>query len=98
MKVQKDFSFGRTYLQHPILQGPFYALLVNAYALISFGGIKVNEKLQVVKKDSSIIENLFAAGEVIGAGTTSGNAFCGGMLLTPAISFGKWLGEHLKGV
>lgn len=98
VKVQKDFSFGRTYLQHPILQGPFYALLVNAYALISFGGIKVNEKLQVVKKDSSIIENLFAAGEVIGAGTTSGNAFCGGMLLTPAISFGKWLGEHLKGV
>jgi flavocytochrome c len=92
---QKDTGFGRTYLQHNLTQAPYYALLVYAYALISFGGIKVNEQLQVVHRDGAVIENLYAAGEILGAGTTSGNAFCGGMLLTPAISFGKWLGENI---
>jgi succinate dehydrogenase/fumarate reductase flavoprotein subunit len=71
-------------------------LLVYAYSLISFGGIKVNDQLQVLCDDGTIIKNCYAAGEILGAAATSGNAFCGGMLLTPAISFGKWLGETLQ--
>ena len=59
------------------------------------GGLKVNNQLQVVQQNNLPIENLFAAGEILGAAATSGHAFCGGMLLTPAISFGKWLGETL---
>lgn len=93
--VQKDEVFGRNYLQHAVTQPPFYAVLTYAYSLISFGGIKVNEKLQVVKANNKPIEGLYAAGEILGAGATSGNAFCGGMVLTPAISFGKWLGETI---
>lgn len=92
---QLDEDFGRSYLQHPIQQAPFYALLVYAYSLISFGGIEVNERLQVLHRDGGAVENLYAAGEMLGAAATSGHAFCGGMLLTPAISFGKWLGEEL---
>jgi flavocytochrome c len=90
---QSDDDFGRTYLHHAVKQAPFYALLVYAYSLISFGGIKVNEDLQVVDANGKAIKGLYAAGEILGAGATSGNAFCSGMVLTPALSFGKWLGE-----
>ncbi len=76
-------------------QPPYYAVLCYAYSLISFGGLKVNNQLQVVQQNNLPIENLFVAGEILGAAATSGHAFCGGMLLTPAISFGKWLGETL---
>jgi succinate dehydrogenase/fumarate reductase flavoprotein subunit len=92
---QKDEQFGRTCLKHALLHPPFYAVLVYAYSLISFGGIKVNAQLQVQQQDDTAFTNLYAAGEILGAAATSGHAFCGGMLLTPAISFGKWLGEKL---
>jgi succinate dehydrogenase/fumarate reductase flavoprotein subunit len=91
--IQQDTAFGRTFLENKLNTPPYYALLVHAYSLISFGGIKVNEHLQVLNRHQEPIRHLFAAGEILGAGATSGNAFCGGMLLTPAISFGKWLGE-----
>lgn len=92
---QKDENFGRTYLQHTVSSAPYYAILVHAYSLISFGGIKVNAALQILNNKQQPFANLYAAGEILGASATSGNAFCGGMLLTPAISFGKWLGENL---
>ena len=38
---------------------------------------------------------LFAVGEAIGMGATSGQAFCGGMSVTPALSFGRILGRSL---
>jgi succinate dehydrogenase/fumarate reductase flavoprotein subunit len=91
----KDDAFGRSLLSYPVSHPPFYALLVYAYSLISFGGIVVNENLQVTGRDGQSFTNLYAAGEILGAGATSGNAFCGGMLLTPALSFGKWLGDTL---
>ena len=92
---KNDFQFGRTVLDFKVAEAPYYALLVYAYSLISFGGIKVNDQLQVLCDDGTTIKNCYAAGEILGAAATSGNAFCGGMLLTPAISFGKWLGETL---
>jgi fumarate reductase flavoprotein subunit len=96
VEVQLDSFFGRTYLAHNIIKPPYFAVLVYAYSLISFGGIRVNENLQVVCQDGNYIDNLYAAGEVLGAAATSGNAFCSGMLLTPALSFGKWLGETIS--
>lgn len=92
---KSDPNFGRTFLEHPIKTAPYYAILVYAYSLISFGGIEVNEQLQVLTKNNQPLTNLYAAGEILGAAATSGHAFCGGMLLTPALSFGKWLGERL---
>jgi flavocytochrome c len=92
---QHSDAFGRTLLTHPLQHPPYYALKIHAYSLISFGGLQVNEQLQVMHQSGKPFANLYAAGEILGAGTTSGNAFCGGMLLTPALSFGKWLGETL---
>ena len=66
-----------------------------AYSFITFGGLATNDKLQVLNEDNEPIEGLYAAGEIMGVSSTSGDAFCGGMVLTPALSFGKYLGENL---
>ncbi|MCU0390560.1 MAG: FAD-dependent oxidoreductase [Thermoflexibacter sp.] len=95
VKTQQDKAFGRKNLQFPIQKPPFYALLTYLSSLISFGGITVNQHLQVTTAQGKVIPNLYASGEILGAGATSGNAFCGGMLLTPALSFGRYLGQKL---
>jgi fumarate reductase flavoprotein subunit len=93
--AQFDERFGRKYLKNSIVEPPFYAVLTYAFSLITFGGLHINDHLQVLNQNQHPIEGLYAAGEIIGASATSGFAFCGGMLLTPALSFGKYLGENL---
>jgi succinate dehydrogenase/fumarate reductase flavoprotein subunit len=88
-------EFGRTLFPAPCSEAPFYALRVNACSLISFGGLSVNGELQVLTPAGEPIVGLYAAGEILGAAATSGNAFCGGMLITPALSFGRLLGTKL---
>jgi succinate dehydrogenase/fumarate reductase flavoprotein subunit len=62
---------------------------------MSFAGFKVSAGLQVMRDEGSVIPNLYAIGEVIGAGTTSGAAYTNGMLVTPAITFGRLSGSKL---
>jgi fumarate reductase flavoprotein subunit len=95
VSIKKDDAFNRSILDYDVKSPPYYAILIYAYSLISFGGIKVNTHLQVLNQNNAPIKNLYAAGEILGAAATSGNAFCGGMLLTPALSFGKWLAEEI---
>jgi fumarate reductase flavoprotein subunit len=94
-----DPNFGRNLTDSktvfPINSAPYYAILTYAYSLITFGGLATNNKLQVLNEESQPIEGLYAAGEIMGVSSTSGDAFCGGMVLTPALSFGKYLGEML---
>jgi fumarate reductase flavoprotein subunit len=52
--------------------------------------------LEVIGADGKAIKNLYAIGEILGLGATSGDAFCGGMALTPALSFGRILGRELS--
>jgi len=33
--------------------------------------------------------------QAVGAGATQGHAYCGGMMVTPAITFGRLLGQRL---
>ncbi len=87
--------FGRTDLQYAVSEPPFYALLTRASSLITFGGLAVDGDLQVLDQQNRPIAGLYAAGEILGAGATSGNAFCGGMSVTPALSLGRWLGQRL---
>lgn len=91
----EDPVLGRTYLKHKISKGPFYAVKVFASLLVTFGGLTVNENLQLVDKRGEVMPGLYAAGEVLGLGATSGSAFCSGMAITPAISFGRILGRQL---
>ena len=90
-----DPDFDRKYLKNKISSGPFNALKVHASVLVTIGGVKVHGDLQVMSKDGDVLDGLYAAGELLGLGATSGGAFCSGMSITPALSFGKWLGDTL---
>lgn len=91
----EDHSFGRKYLKNKVQKGPFYALKVHASVLVTFGGVTVNADLKVLSNDGEILDGLYAAGEILGLGATSGGAFCSGMSITPALSFGRWLGSTI---
>jgi succinate dehydrogenase/fumarate reductase flavoprotein subunit len=88
---------GRLSCEHAVAHPPFYALETCATSMISFGGVAVDGELRVVDERNEPIVGLHAAGEILGAAATSGNAFCGGMLVTPALSFGRILGRRLAG-
>ena len=88
-------ELGRTHMPLPIEKGPYYAVRLQSWFLTTFAGIAVGEDLQVIRQDGSKIGGLYAAGELLGTGATSGRAVCGGMLVTPAITFGKLLGERI---
>ena len=96
VKNQKDEQFGRTHLQNSLTKPQFYALLTYGSSLVSCGGLAINNHLQVIDKDDNPIQNLYAVGEIIGTGATTGNAFCSGMVITPALSFGRILGRKLS--
>jgi fumarate reductase flavoprotein subunit len=87
--------FGRTYRPAEIATPPFYAIAMQGWTLVSFAGLSVNTKFQVLNPQREAISNLYAIGEVIGAAATSGAAYTNGMLVTPAITFGRLLGSAL---
>lgn len=86
---------GRTSLGPPLAEPPFYAFRSDPTVFVSFGGLAVDRELRVLDDSGRAVDGLYAAGEIIGAGTTSGNAFCSGMVLTPALAFGRLLGRRL---
>ena len=71
---------------------------MQGWTLVSFAGPSVNGNLEVLDSQGRAVPNLFAIGEVIGAGATSGAAYTNGMLVTPAITFGRLLGSRLARV
>jgi fumarate reductase flavoprotein subunit len=91
----KPDPLGLTHRPLPIAKAPFYAIRAQGWTLVSFAGLAVNSQLQVIKPGGEPVTNLYAAGEVIGAGATSGAAYTNGMLVTPAITFGRLLGERI---
>ena len=90
-----DPAHGRTYLPAPIAAAPFYAVRNHAITLVTFQGLDVDASFAVRDESGDPIPGLYAVGEVIGAGATCGNSFCSGMLVTPALTFGRLLGADL---
>ncbi len=88
-------SLGRRHMPRPIARAPFYAIRHQGATLIGVAGLAVDSRLRVTKPDGEPIAGLYAAGELLGNGALSGKAFCAGMSVTPALTFGRWLGEHL---
>ncbi|MFA1550297.1 FAD-dependent oxidoreductase [Actinomadura chokoriensis] len=90
-----DAEFGRTHLPAPIAEPPFFAMENHGITLITFAGVDVDEGLRVRRADGTSMDGVYALGELIGAAATCGNSFCGGMLVTPALTFGRILGRRL---
>ncbi|MFD4668753.1 FAD-dependent oxidoreductase [Lentzea sp. NPDC058450] len=84
---------GRTHLPLPLERGPFYAVRNHGTTLKSPAGLAVDGDLRVLGPDGPF-QNLFAAGEVLGGSALSGKSFVSGMSVTPALSFGRLLGER----
>ncbi|MBL8631075.1 MAG: FAD-dependent oxidoreductase [Rhodospirillaceae bacterium] len=87
--------FGRKHSPKKIAQGPFYAIRQQGGALSTTGGLAIDTDLRVLDRNQQPIPNLYAAGEVIGAGQTMGDAAVGGMMVTPALTFGRLLGQTI---
>lgn len=90
-----DRRFNRHFLLRRIENPPFYAIKAQGITVLSPCGLQVDRGLRVLGPEGKPIPHLYAAGEVLGFGRTSGNAFVGGLSLTPALAFGKLLGEKL---
>lgn len=91
----EDPEFGREHLPDPIAEPPFYAVRNHAITLVTFQGLDITTDFGVRDEAGVTIPGLFAIGEVTGAGATCGNSFCSGMLMTPALTFGRLLGDRL---
>jgi glycine/D-amino acid oxidase-like deaminating enzyme len=90
-----DAEFGRTHLPAPIEQPPFYAMRNHGVTLVTFVGLDVDGTMRVRREDGSIIDGLYATGEVIGATATTGQSFCSGMMITPGVVHGRLLAARL---
>jgi fumarate reductase flavoprotein subunit len=89
-----DDALGRKHLPRRIENAPFYAVKHHGAAATTIPGVSVNERLEVVRGDGSVVENLYAAGEILGMGLHSANTFVGGLGLMPALTYGRLLGQR----
>lgn len=91
----EDGAFGRKHLVRPIAHPPYYAVEAAGVTVCSPAGLAIDTQLRVLNEEAEPIEGLYAAGEVCGFCRFTGNAFVGGMSLTPALTLGRLLGERL---
>lgn len=84
---------GRTHRPAPIATPPFFAVRNHGTTATSSGGLVADRDCRVLDTQGRPIAGLFAAGEILGRELLSGNAFVGGMSITPALAFGRRLGE-----
>jgi fumarate reductase flavoprotein subunit len=86
---------GRKHRPRPIVGPRFRAILMHGMVLKTPAGLNVDVELRVLDTSGTPIPNLYALGEAAGGSALSGKAFVGGMSVTPALSFGRWLGRTL---
>jgi len=93
VSVNSD-KFGRKHLPAQIAKAPFYAIRHFATSVVSWGGLVVSDRLEVLRADGSPIPGLYAGGEIMGMGVF-GHTFLGGSTLSASLTFGTLLGEWL---
>ena len=94
MEKNSPDPFKRSHRPLPISRAPFYAIRSQTWTLKSYAGLAVNKDLQVITKERKPVPNLYAAGEVLGA-ATGGRAHTSGASVTPALTFGRLLGQKI---
>lgn len=88
----KDEDFGRHNFAQKI-EGPnFYAIEVKPAIHYCMGGLKIDEKAQVINTEGKVIKGLYAGGEVTG-GVHGANRL-GGNSISETITFGRIAGEQ----
>ncbi len=96
--AKTDAEFGRTSFANPLDTAPFYGIKVTAGIHHTMGGLKINEKTEVLTAEGAAIPGLFAAGEVTG-GVHGANRL-GGNAVSDIVVFGRIAGasavEYVK--
>ena len=87
-----DEEFGRTSFTEPLDTAPYYAIKVTAGIHHTMGGLTINPQTQVLAGDGTVIDGLYAAGEVTG-GVHGGNRL-GGTAVADFTVFGRIAGEQ----
>jgi len=88
-------ALGRVHMPMPITKAPFYAIRIQGSQLIGWAGLAVDKQLRVIRQDGTAIPNLYASGELLGTNQFMGRSYCGGMMVTPALTFGRLLGDRM---
>lgn len=93
VKNKADQAFGRTTgMDEELTKGPFYAIKIAPGIHHTMGGVKINDKTEVLKKNGSAIKGLYAAGEVTGG--LHGSNRIGGNADADIIIFGRQAGAQ----
>lgn len=92
VKNKKDPKLGRKLLVNTISHPPFYAGRNSMSVHYTMGGVKINEKAQVVGRDGKPIKGLYAAGEVTGG--VHGTNRVGGNAVAEIFVFGRIAGQN----
>lgn len=90
----KDSVFGRTDKLEKIESDTYYAVRTVPYVLLTSGGVLVNTKAQVVREDDSVIDGLYAAGELMGPSNLEGYASYGGIADSMCMVWGTIAAEN----
>ncbi len=94
-QATREDSLGREHMPLPIAQAPFYAIKLHSWVLSGAAGLAVDPQLRVIRDDGSPIAGLYAAGELLGGSVFMGRSIAGGMLVTPALTLGRLLGDSM---
>lgn len=87
-----DPEFGRTLFGEELTQGPFYASPRVPTVHHTMGGVQIDLEGRVLRADGSVIEGLYAAGEVTGG--IHGSNRLGGNALVDIHVFGRTAGTN----
>ena len=73
----------------PIVNGPFYGMTHVAGTIGTIAGLAVNENMQAITEDGSVIGHLYAVGELIYGNWFNGNYPMSGTGLGGCVSSGR---------
>ncbi|NMD37581.1 MAG: flavocytochrome c, partial [Christensenellaceae bacterium] len=90
LEAGSDPDFGRTTGTALLVKAPYYAIQIAPGIHHTMGGLVINTDTQVLNKDNSAIEALYAAGEITG-GIHGANRI-GGNAVADIVVFGKQAG------
>ena len=93
-----DTQFGRATLGRnygdlvTIDTAPFYIYPCTSALFSTYGGVRVDSRLQVIRADGTSIDGLYAVGEIMGG--LHGKAYMSGSSLSKSAIFGRLAGRH----
>lgn len=89
----KSLPVPKILIGNPVVKAPFYAVSITTTIHHTMGGLRINEKTQVLDKNGNVIPGLYAAGEITG-GIHGGNRL-GRNALTDLLVFGHIAGQEV---